>query len=168
MSIYVSDLRAQIIKPCLEALGDFSDSNADLLLGTATQESLLREQHYYTERQGLGIYRITSEKHRDVWDKYLIQFPELASSVRGFASQQQFLKNPHQELISNWGYATAIAWMIYKSNNTELGKTVDVNGLAQLWAKCFDNGTGCVRNAEEFISTYCSTMNAEDNHKLVA
>ncbi len=168
MSIYVSDLREQIIKPCLEALGDFSDSNADLLLGTATQESLLSEQHYCAERQGLGIYRITAEKHREIWDKYLIQFPDLASMVRGFASQQQFLKNPHQELISNWAYATAVAWMIYKSSNIETGKSMDGNGLAQLWARCFENGTGCARNAEEFMATYRSTMMAVDNHKLVA
>ncbi len=168
MSIYVSDLREQIINPCLTALGDFSDGNADLLLGTALQESLLNESHYCAERHGLGIYQITAEKHREIWDKYLIQFPELASLVRGFASQQQFLKNPHQELISNLGYATAVAWMIYKSSNIDTGKTMDVNGLAQLWARHFDNGTGCARNTEEFITSYRSTIMALDNHKLVA
>ncbi len=58
--------------------------------------------------------------------------------------------------------------MIYKSNNIDTSKTMDVNGLAQLWAKHFENGTGCAQNTEEFIAAYRSTMMVADNHKLVA
>ncbi len=168
MGIYVSDLRELIIKPCLEALGDYSDIAENLLAGTAAQGSLLGQQYYCEQTQGLGIYRVTTKKHVETWDKYLIQFPDLASRVRGFASQQQFLKNPHNELISNLSYATIIAWMIYRANGVDTSKTPEVNNLAQLWATHFDNGTGCTRDIEDFIATYRSTVLESDSHKLVA
>lgn len=168
MVIYVSDLCELIIKPCLETLGDDSEAAEKLLAGTAAQESLANQQCYGEQRQGLGIYRITAEQHIAVWDKYLIRFPELASRVRGFASQQQFLKNPHNELIGNLSYATAVAWMIYRANGVDTSKTAEVNNLAQLWATHFDNGTGCARNIEEFITTYRTAVLETDKHKLVA
>ena len=166
MGIYVSDLRELIIKPSLEAIGDYSETAENLLAGTAAQES--DHQCYCDQHEGLGIYQITAEKHVETWYKYLIQFPELASRVRGFARQQQFLKNPHNELISNLSYATVIAWMIYRANGVDTGKPAEVNNLAQLWSTCFNNGTGCARNIEDFIATYRTTILETDSHKLVA
>lgn len=167
MGIYVSDLRDQVIKPCLEILGDFSETGTNLLMGTAAQESIAGPC-FCPDRQGLGIYRITIQKHYEVWDKYLIQFPDLASLVRGLASQQQFLKNPHNELVGNLSYATAIAWMIYKSTLIDLKKPTDLSGLAHFWAAQFDNGTGCLRRVEDFIDTYRINVMSAENQKLVA
>ncbi|HEY8938847.1 MAG TPA: hypothetical protein VIM59_01615 [Cellvibrio sp.] len=168
MGIDVNDLRTLIIKPCLEAIGDYSETAENLLAGTAAQESLAGQQSYCDQTEGLGIYQITAAKHVETWDKYLIQFPDLASRVRGFASQQQFLKHPHSELIGNLSYATVIAWMIYRANGVDTSKMAQVNNLAQLWATHFNNGTGCTRNIEDFIATYRATILAADNHKLVA
>lgn len=168
MGIYVSDLRELIIKPCLEAIGDYSETAENLLAGTAAQESLSDQQCYCDQAEGLGIYQITAEKHVETWDKYLIQFPDLASRVRGFASQQQFLKHPHSELIGNLSYATVIAWMIYRANGVDTSKMAEVNNLAQLWATHFNNGTGCSRNIDDFIATYRATILERDSHKLVA
>lgn len=169
MNIYTSDLRASIIKPCLKALGQYSCDAENLLAGTAIQESSINQlQNAGLTRQGLGIYRITPEKHREIWDHYLIQFPDLASVVRGFASQKHFFCDPHGELISNLNYATVMAWMIYRAEGVEINKAVDVNNLAQLWALNFDNGTGCARNADDFISTYRNSVLNTDCHKMVA
>lgn len=168
MGIYVNDLRELIIKPCLENLGDYSETAENLLAATAAQESQSSSRCFCSQTQGLGIYRITPEKHLETWDKYLIQFPELASRVRGFASQQQFLKNPHAELIGNLNYATAVAWMVYRFNGVDTNNTPEVNNLAQLWANHFNNGTGCARNIEDFITTYRNSILDIDNHKLVA
>jgi len=167
MNVYVSDLRESIIKPCLITLGDYSCNAVNLLAGTAMQECQQDQQFYCAPpKRGLGIYRITPEKHRDVWDKYLIQFPDLASAVRGFASQQQFFKDPHGELIGNLNYATVVAWMIYRAANLDMNRTVEVNCLAQFWALHFDNGTGCARNIDNFMATYRASLS--DCKKLVA
>lgn len=167
MGIYVSDLRELIIKPYLNGLGEYSEVAENLLLGTAAQESLMGLHCYCEQTKGLGLYRITAEKHVELWDNYLVQFPELASQQRGLASQQQFLKNPHAELISNMAYATGMAWMIYRRAGIDTNKSLDCAALAQLWAAHFDNGTGSPRAAEDFMQTYRKLV-MNDSKKLVA
>lgn len=167
MGIYVSDLRELIVKPYLNGLGEHSEVAENLLLGTAAQESHLGLHCYCEQTKGLGLYRITAEKHVELWDNYLVQFPELASQQRGLASQQQFLKNPHGELVCNLAYATGMAWMIYRRANIDTSKPLDCAALAQLWATHFDNGTHSTRNAEDFIQTYRKLV-MDDSKKLVA
>lgn len=206
MNISVSDLRISIIRPCLHTLGHYSQDAENLLAGTATYESSALSLNQFANcpqphkppapnqpqsarsfsrpaencaaltRRGLGIFRITPEKHREIWDTYLIQFPDLASNVRGFASQKQFFNDPHGELISNLNYATVIAWMIYCSAGVltkanalcDATQPFNVDGLAQLWSLHFDNGTGCARNADEFIATYACSTSETGCKKLVA
>jgi hypothetical protein len=158
MGICASDLREWVIKPCLEALGDYSPLAEQLLVATAAQESILGLHCYCEQYKGLGLYRITREKHRELWDKYLIGFPDVASRQRGLASQQQFLLNPENELITNLSYSTGIAWMVYRRAGVDtlidVKKTTDLNTLAQLWATYFDNGTRTEKNTKEFIQRY--------------
>ena len=167
MGIYASDLRELIIKPYLLGLGEYSEPAENLLIGTAAQESLLGLHCFCAQTKGLGLYRMTAEKHRELWDSYLVQFPDLASQQRGLASQQQFLKNPHGELMSNLSYATGMAWMLYRRSAIDTSKPLDTFALAQLWANHFDNGTNCPRTIDEFIHTY-RTLVLDDSQKLVA
>jgi|GEM_PF-604385 len=154
MGIDVSDLRELIIKPYLQVLGEYSPTAENLLLGTAAQESRLGLRCYCAVTKGLGLYRMTAEKHQELWDTYLVQSPDLASQQRGLASQQQFLKNPHSELMSNLSYATGMAWMIYRRAGIDTSSTLETSVLAQIWASLFDNGTGSPRNSDEFVQTY--------------
>lgn len=167
MGIYASDVRELIIKPYLQSLGEYSEVAEQLLLGTAAQESALGLHCYCTQTKGLGLYRMTAEKHQELWDTYLVQFPDLASLQRGLASQQQFLKNPHGELASNLTYATGMAWMVYRRSMIDTSKPLEIPTLAQFWAGYFDNGTGCPRNVDEFMLSY-RTLVLDDSKKLVA
>lgn len=167
MGIYARDLRELIIKPYLQALGEYSEAAESLLLGTAAQESLLGLHCYCGQTKGLGLYRITAEKHLELWDTYLIQFPDLASLQRGLASQQQFLKNPHGELMSNLTYSTGMAWMIYRRSLIDTSKPFDTSTLAQLWANHFDNGTDSPRNTDDFMQSYRNLI-MDSSKKMVA
>jgi hypothetical protein len=62
--------------------------------------------------EGLGLFNITAAQHRDLWDRYLAFNPDLASRVRGLASQRAFLSDPDSELQTNLSYCTAIAWLM--------------------------------------------------------
>lgn len=167
MGICASDLRTYVIKPCLEALGDYSPLAEQLMVATAAQESQLGLHAYCEQTKGLGLYRLSREKHRELWDKYLVNFPDLASRQRGLASQQQFLRNPEHELITNLSYSTGIAWMIYRRAGIDTSKPAELAALAQLWASHFDNGTNSARNPDEFIQSY-RKMVTPDLHKQVA
>lgn len=135
MSIAAKSLREHVIEPTLEYLGVESTPTAQLLLGTANQESGL--EPLLDSVDGLGIYQITPQQHRSVWDHFLAFEPDLASKIRGLASQHRFLQAPDQELESNLAYATAIAWSIYQQAGIETGDNADFDSLACAWQTTF-------------------------------
>lgn len=159
MGICVSELRQFVVKPTLEYLDSYSMAAEDLLVGTAAQESELGF-HLNADCSpgvGYGIYRITEQEHLDVWDKYLVQYPELASQVRGLASQHEFLKHPHLELATNLSYATAIAWMIYQSKGIEKrlqSSATDLGELAECWLDLFDHNALTSKSPTKFMENY--------------
>ena len=112
MYITAEHLREQVIKPTLEYLGAWSEDAESELLDAALKKT---EVGLFSRRsQGLGLFQISSSLHRDLWDRYLAFRPDIASRVRGLASQRAFLSNPDNELQTNLSYCTAIAWILYQ------------------------------------------------------
>ena len=159
MGICAKELRTLVIRPTLEHLGETgrrADVIENLLLGTAAQESGLGFHLKGNRAQGLGIYRISPRTHLNIWDKYLVNEPDLASAIRGLASQHEFLINPHAELATNLSYATAIAWMIYRRADKTLPDAEDIKSLGEYWAchyhhRAKKSAVGFVRHYKEFV-----------------
>lgn len=175
MGIYTNDLREAIIRPTLKILGECSHSAESLLMGTAAQESQLGFHLHGDNEGGLGLYRISAKTHTQIWDKFLINDPDLASRLRGLASQQQFLKSPHNELITNLSYATGVAWMIYKRHGLTLLNNLSIRELAQFWLSYYctrddQNDQVMHKNLAEidnFVQNY-RTLVQSDNKILAA
>lgn len=111
MYVTAEHLREQVIQPTLKYLGKWTSTAEDFLLEVAVEAPDLGL--FSACDDGLGIYHITPSQHQDIWDRYLAFRPELASRVRGLASQRAFLSNPDGELQTNLSYCTAIAWLLY-------------------------------------------------------
>lgn len=138
MGICAKELLRWVIQPTLQRIGVNSTEAEQLLLATAALESGLGSHIKADGQRGLGLYQIHSLTHRHVWDEYLAQKPELASTVRGLASQHDFLEHPHAELTTNLSYATAIAWFIYQRNDDfELPESGEPELLARLWKRFY-------------------------------
>lgn len=135
MGICGTELLEFIIRPTLRRLGVFAPAAENLLLGTAAVQSNMG--FYLSGAQGIGVFGIDPDSHQAVWDEYLAFNEDLASEIRGFASQHEFLKAPHAELACNLRYATAIAWMMYQRDNVDLGKLQTVQDLADCWHRVF-------------------------------
>ncbi len=86
---------------------------------------------------GLGPFQITPAQHRHVWDDYLAFNPDLASTVRGLASQRCFLQHPDRELVTNLAYACAIAWILIATSGYDLPAAGDSAAQAALWQRLF-------------------------------
>lgn len=113
----MEQLREQVIRPALEYLDMWSPSGEDTLLQALLEAP---ELGLFSPRpEGLGLFRITPAQHRDIWDRHLAFHPDLASRVRGLASQHAFLVNPDRELQTNLSYCTAIAWLLYQRSRGE-------------------------------------------------
>ena len=155
MGICAKELRTLVVRPTLEQLGltgKQADVAENLLLGTAAQESGLGFHLKVDRSQGLGIFRISPRTHTNIWDKYLINHPDIASAVRGLASQHEFLSNPHAELATNLRYATAIAWLIYRRANKTLPEADDIQALGEYWARYYHHKAKA--SADEFVEHY--------------
>jgi hypothetical protein len=128
----------------------WSKANENLLLGTAAAESGLGFHLKIEQHQYLGIYQISPKKHKLIWDHYLFSLPEMASLVRGLASQREFTSHPHQELATNLSYATSVAWIIYHSCGISIKDDYshDALYLAKIWHKNF-------HKANKTINYFC-------------
>ncbi|MBI6897939.1 hypothetical protein JET64_14135 [Pseudomonas putida] len=135
MGIAANELSRYVIRPTLIYLGRHCESAEALLLGVAASQSALGAALH--DRRGHGLYRIGGNRHRCLWDEYLARDPELASLVRGLASQHAFLGGPHLELTVNLRYATAIAWMLIEEQALPLPAADDLLGLARIWRQTF-------------------------------
>lgn len=135
MGIAACEISQYIIRPTLLYLGRHSIAAEALLLGAAASQSELGS--VLDDKHGHGLYRITAQRHQQLWDQHLALDPELASQVRGLASQHAFLSAPHLELTVNLRYATAIAWMLIEAEHRELPAADDLLGMAQVWRRVF-------------------------------
>ncbi len=111
MYVTAEQLRDQVVRPTLKYLGVWSLGTETFLVNAATRAPELGL--FSAQKDGLGLFHITAVQHRDIWDRYLAFKPEIASRIRGLASQRAFLSNPDSELMTNLSYCTAIAWLLY-------------------------------------------------------
>ncbi|ASP40298.1 hypothetical protein CHH28_17155 [Bacterioplanes sanyensis] len=157
MGICANELRRWVIEPTLKTMGCWSGSMEQLLLATAAQESGLGQHIHGAQQRGLGIYQISSRTHRNVWDKYLVHHPELASTVRGLASQHDFLRHPHAELTTNLSYATAIAALIYQRNHRfHLEEQPSATELARAWKRFYHRSSDI--SIDAFANNYLALL----------
>jgi len=103
--------------------------------------------------------------------------PELASKVRGLASQHQFLKSPHSELITNLSYASGVAWMIYKRCHLKLPDANNLHEIANCWLNYYCSKDSQHINTndstiDKFVQNYSSQVPGEkplcENKNLAA
>ncbi|MCK5894890.1 MAG: hypothetical protein KAG53_10930 [Endozoicomonadaceae bacterium] len=157
MGICANEFREYVVQPTLKDI-DFPSLFAEnLLLGTAAVESDLGSHLHLADHASLGIYQISPTTHRKIWDTFLYNRHDLASKVRGLASQREFLLRPHAELATNLSYSTAIALMVYLSTKKNFDELAANNPqvLADTWLQYFkseqseSNGS-----SERFIESY--------------
>ncbi len=115
MYVDVEHLKERVIQPTLKYLGAWTPAREQFLLSAVIDAPELGL--FSPRNDGLGIFQITPRQHRDIWDNYLAFNPDLASRVRGLASQRAFLSDPDSELQTNLSYCTAIAWLLYDRSN---------------------------------------------------
>lgn len=153
MGICTQELKRWVIKPTLQRLQVNNKAAIRLLLGTAAQESAMGSHIKASGQRALGIYQIHGLTHRHIWDDYLAAQPDLASKVRGLASQRDFLDHPHAELTTNLSYATAIAWMSYcRHPEFSLPPNASIETLATLWKRFYHPKSDAT--CEHFINNY--------------
>ncbi len=135
MGIAASELCRYVIRPTLIYLGRHNPAAEFLLLAVAASQSALGAE--LDSQRGHGLYSIPDALHHQLWDDYLAKDPDLASLVRGLASQHAFLSGPGLELTVNLRYSTAIAWLMVEASHLPLPAEDDLLGMARIWRRIF-------------------------------
>jgi hypothetical protein len=160
MGICPSELQHLVIRPTLEYLGEYSEDAETLLVATAAFESGMGFR-LKGDKKRLGVFQISPQSHQHIWDHYLAKDPDLASKIRGLASQREFLSHPHAELATNLSYNTAIAWMIYKRKGRPLPNRQDLAAVAKYWRSHFHSRPQ--GSVEDFVKCYQNFIVADNN-----
>ena len=140
----------ELITDVLQALDLASPVAADLLMGTAAQESRLGT---YLRQNGkgpaLGVFQMEPATERDLWDNYLVYNPVLVAKLTAACG----VRGPGPHLRWNLAYQIAMARLHYRRVKEPLPATGDVLALAGYWKRYYNTtlGKGTV---EEFEMNY--------------
>ncbi|PAV26763.1 hypothetical protein CF392_04155 [Tamilnaduibacter salinus] len=156
-------LITHVIRPVSEALGGPHPLLEDVLFSAASLREF--DPWHAAEPGTLGLFGITPELHRQVWDQYLAYRPEQASRVRGYASQHRFLEAPDDELITNTCYAAAVGISALQWVRSTWPPVSDVAGVTRLWAELTSiQGHQKVVRFEELLSHQLAS-HSENSHQ---
>ena len=148
-----------IIRPTLKLLGVESESANKLMLATACYQSDMGQ--HLLQNEAVGVFGISEDLHQEVWDKHIAYDCDLASTVRGMASQHEFTKAPHIELVANLRYATAIAWLVYQYRNLALPLDDDIESITDCWQRYFLSQPIGIKERNEFVKHFRKLHSAE-------
>lgn len=129
-----------IITPTLKHLGLYSDAAAELVLGTAIQESHLKYLKQLGGGPALGIYQMEPDTHDDIWLTYLHYRPYLADKVKEL-ELPQFVSGA-DEMVGNLYYATAMCRIHYRRRKEPLPVAGDLSGQAAYWKRFYNTSLG--------------------------
>ncbi|MFJ3466418.1 hypothetical protein [Pseudomonas sp. NPDC090201] len=152
MGIAASELCRYVIRPTLVYLGRHTPGAEFFLLAVAASQSALGAE--LDSQRGHGLYSISDTLHYKLWDSYLARDPDLASMVRGLASQHAFLSGPDLELTVNLRYSTAIAWLMVEASHLTLPAEDDLLGMARIWRRIFQPGG----NLQQFTTAWQTSV----------
>lgn len=161
MSFFIHELNEWIIEFALQQIGVDCRPLGQVIIATAIYGYKHSLPNQNRQKDRFGMYQIDSDTHKSVWDNYIAADPQLASRIRGMASQHEFLNNPDRELASNLVYSSAIAGLIYLQNGFPLNLTGKLSNtmIADLWMHYYPYNDG---NTFLFIETLNEILPIDD------
>lgn len=160
MSITLADCKAAI-DTALSALDLDRAADrfaaADLLLGTAIQESGLIHTRQMGGGPARGYWQMEPATHDDIWTNYLAYRPELATRLTSLMPSGTRPDPALLETIPT--YAAAMARLKYRRAPEALPARGDLEGAARLW-KAVYNTAGGAGTEQEFIENWTRICSA--------
>ena len=144
-----------IIEPALQAIQLWSPGAAQLLLGTAIQESRLSQRHQLGGGPALGLWQMEPFTYADIHDNYLKYRPDLMARVLKLGEAEVW---PDAEwLVAHDKFACGLARVKYLRAPTQLPSFGDIAGQARYWKVNYNSLLGA-GSEQEYISNWNSTM----------
>lgn len=136
--IDVSQFKQFVIEPALRAIGLYSASAGELLLGTALQESKLTYLHQLGGGPACGVFQMEPNTYKDIWNNYLKYKPDLVGKISRAAGPN---KNA-QSMIADLVFAAMMCRVHYLRVPAALPAAGDYEGQAEYWKKYYNTYLG--------------------------
>lgn len=136
-----------IIEPTLEELGMYSVAAAELVLGTALQESRLTYIKQLGTGPALGVCQMEPRTHDDIWNNFLAFREKMRQVVSEIGGPDA------KEMIWNLKYSVAMCRVHYRRVRFPLPQAGDLKGQAQYWKDHYNTDLGR-GTTEEYISNW--------------
>lgn len=142
-----------IIRPALAAIGLDGPDAEQLLLGTALQESALRNYRQEGGGPALGYFQMEPEDHDDIWANFLAGRKDLAGRMRSLLpvrvqpSADQLIPYPH--------YAAAMCRVHYLRVPAPI--PTDLAGQAAYYKAHYNTPAGAATTAE-YLANWQAAM----------
>ena len=140
----LSQFKARIVLPVVQAMGPGGDAAVNLLTGTALAESGLS---YLAQIQGpaLGLWQMEPATHDDCWTNWLRYQPDLTDEIlhlSGMVAQQ-----PAITMVWNLRYACALARVKYMRAPAPLPAANDAAALSAYHKQNYNTVLGAANAA---------------------
>ncbi|GCE82204.1 hypothetical protein [Komagataeibacter diospyri] len=137
----LSQFKAEIVVPALNAIGLGGDAAVNLLTGTALVESGLT----YVQQNGggpaLGLWQMEPATHDDIWATFLSD-SRLNSLTRSLLSIRSNRPVGARQVVGNAPYACAMARLKYYRSPDPLPAANDAVGQAHTWKRIYNTSLG--------------------------
>lgn len=147
--------RDEIIVPALNAINLYSQAAAELLLGTALQESKLVYRRQIGGGPARGLFQMEMATHDDIHANYLKYRSSLRNAVLHLKSS--LTAKAEAELTDNDAYAAAMARVLYKRAPKALPQAGDVPGMAAYWKQYYNTPLGA-GSVDQYVASWSSVM----------
>lgn len=135
--------RDTIVRPALQAIGQWSEAAEQLVLGTALVESGLRYVRQLGGGPALGYFQMEPDTHGDIWQNFLIYREKLADAVYALIEKPDNTGVPSSELlVDNHKYAAAMCRVHYLRAPAPLPAPNDLAGMAAYWKRFYNTPLG--------------------------
>ncbi|MBR0560029.1 hypothetical protein [Neokomagataea anthophila] len=129
MGLDVRQLKVDIVRPALSALGLWSSAAENLLVGTALAESRAVYVRQVGGGPALGLWQMEPATHDDCWLNFL-NFPAQSRFATAVLAMIARDINPVEQLVCNLRYACAMARVRYYRAQEPLPAATDAAGLS--------------------------------------
>ena len=145
-----------IIEPALSAIGLWSPAAGELLLGTAAQESGLRNIRQ-VDGPALGLFQMEPATHDDCWRNFLVHRPTLSARIRALIPG---LTAGSALMETSDVYACAMARIKYLRVPEILPPEHDLEAQADYYKRWYNTVEGAA-TAAEYVAKYQAAMGGQ-------
>lgn len=140
-----------IIRPTLMQIDLYSEAAAELLWGTAAQESHFQWRRQLGNGPARGLFQVEPFTHDDIWKNYLAYHKDLADKIRALILPT--LPPGADQMIDNDRYACAMARVKYLRVKSALPDAGDTVAQAHYYKQWFNTPLGAA-TAEEYLDNW--------------